>query len=1257
MGESILGRIALSGESFIACIREAARLAALGAFVALVGGCSNDDTPETALSQRQQAASIGTVTVRIASGDIKDAVPTANSFLDLRDRSSIKSASGTPLPLYNFGSVSTQVGAQVTSGSITSVASVLLRNQTVVQGSVTSGGTITTQAGVTVTGQKLQNQTIPAPVEVSWEVPLAANPANPKTVNTNGTLTLTPGAYGKLTAYAGAKVNLSSGTYAFSDLQVEPTAALRFTVTPANGPVVLYVDKVTWMRGKVETTVPSIPTSKSVLFVHRGTTTVRFETSANMAIVSPNARIELATGGTIYQGSVFAKGLLLEPDVKLTYVPFEYWNFILPPRPTVSCVMPSGRGQHVAAFGYTNGRPVSLQVPLGPLNRVEPNGPGPYGPLTPPTTFESGSHDRVLWVPLDQNDTARWYLLGQMVEASLESPVCEFGSDSPPTMPTVFSEGRTPPRASVPSVPAPRKGTLVLQNASGPGRFHTQQLPPANPPGPPGSPPVVGDPNVTADPGVPPDIPPGLVMSPATTTVQLDVHTVLQQDDPVFEGIDLRAYANLTTPPNVEMAILPTNLIADQSVTQIVPGSGPMLVRHQQIEHNSGSSHESALFEVTVDPVTGTFSGFFESAAISSTWAFPFPFSITSYVPQSTQQIAGTVGVPMTFPFHGLNTATYTLSASTQSTAMTKICANWTAYFVDEELPTPGGVTEKFKGVSLDGGLRVRGYPASFAGYVLSAKGLHGSLREAGRLDRDGCTGDIPARVLQYDGSVTDGSAGGVVVHMKVDGGLRWSGPRGDVQMPVRVAVSVTTETTLHLTDFADQPGWSNQGGILTPPPVVWLTSANRSHGTTAAAIASHVLRRFDDLGLELPPSVYPVEVFDAPPAGTLDFQGNPVGETQFSSAYNLTYVGPAYFQCSDDSPTSPTECRKSCIADNECPGGQHCAMGTDPAEGCDGSIPCFCAWADQGTTKYATTHELGHMVQLAFTGGMHTGGDYTFACTNDSTATSCPTNLGLLDESGSRLIDPPLMDPICGCSHVKSSNKRHCLQSIERVSHADGEGFGQFFASLIWNEPNEQSCVFNYYKEFLDEGADSCRVLDANGDPDPQACKAFEFSNQDPGTITLPPIPVDCGSPAKWRNKNRCTVDDQVEVLQKSAMGTEFDWMTFLYAVQKQVGINQLLRIYNYACHPEIPFDQDDPDDTRMLQCGTQVTQASLPISWVDGAIGGTLNSNGELEGAIAHGGFLSGAQRKWGIDSDEATDLLTLGNAHGVSEDLAPQ
>src|SRR6478735_7970798 len=100
MGDTGLERVALRAESLVVGVQTAIRLAAFGALLVFGMGCSTDDAPDEALSQREQSQTIGTVTVRIASGDIKDAVPTANSTLDLRDRSSIKSVGGTPLPLY-----------------------------------------------------------------------------------------------------------------------------------------------------------------------------------------------------------------------------------------------------------------------------------------------------------------------------------------------------------------------------------------------------------------------------------------------------------------------------------------------------------------------------------------------------------------------------------------------------------------------------------------------------------------------------------------------------------------------------------------------------------------------------------------------------------------------------------------------------------------------------------------------------------------------------------------------------------------------------------------------------------------------------------------------------------------------------------------------------------------------------------------------------------------------------------------------------
>jgi len=54
-------------------------------------------------------------------------------------------------------------------------------------------------------------------------------------------------------------------------------------------------------------------------------------------------------------------------------------------------------------------------------------------------------------------------------------------------------------------------------------------------------------------------------------------------------------------------------------------------------------------------------------------------------------------------------------------------------------------------------------------------------------------------------------------------------------------------------------------------------------------------------------------------------------------------------------------------------------------------------------------------------------------------------------------------------------------------------------------------------------------------------------------------------------------------------------------------------------------------------------------PIAWLDGVLG---SGDGEKE----HGGILSGAQRRYGVDDPRANLVLEAGNLHGVSDDTSP-
>src|SRR5687767_13759900 len=85
--------------------------AALGLMSAsLLTGCASEDAANPALAKRSQAA-VAQVRVLVPAGsDISTAPPTTTAFMNLKDRSSIRSTSNVPLPLTNLGTVGTQVG-------------------------------------------------------------------------------------------------------------------------------------------------------------------------------------------------------------------------------------------------------------------------------------------------------------------------------------------------------------------------------------------------------------------------------------------------------------------------------------------------------------------------------------------------------------------------------------------------------------------------------------------------------------------------------------------------------------------------------------------------------------------------------------------------------------------------------------------------------------------------------------------------------------------------------------------------------------------------------------------------------------------------------------------------------------------------------------------------------------------------------------------------------------------------------------------
>jgi hypothetical protein len=490
-----------------------------------------------------------------------------------------------------------------------------------------------------------------------------------------------------------------------------------------------------------------------------------------------------------------------------------------------------------------------------------------------------------------------------------------------------------------------------------------------------------------------------------------------------------------------------------------------------------------------------------------------------------------------------------------------RLCATFNAAYVDSDLgeddngqPVPGASYKR--------------YPASFAFANVNISGPLGTASLDTRLDADGC---VPQGVIPKDLYLfTDDAGGDFHFSMQFnlgDGQVGLQRPDGagyqilSKRNPTRLLLS-----TDHAGDVPlDQ--WTPSGAWKVPPPRIDVVLPVLSPVTNIAATLSHLLTE-DDLGL-LPddPSTPGVNegAYTVLQGGDgcifLDLAGRRYCESHGSSEeLSIGYQLPA--------PDAP-----ACRTDADCTGGTLCyeaqcanAGGADcrmggfangdvlPFGGTDvacspSSATCFCAPTDDSRWKFAVAHEAGHQSEERGIGRLPDV-DYTFLCPPHMTCTGRTELTGRPD----LLSDPPLVPdqaPFCSCKYVTSANGLHCLNSIERGGSAQAEGFGQFFASRVWNHQNESDCAFAYYKEFIDHacrGSD-CTSVDAAGTA---------------GFVTPPPVHIDCGAVAKWRNRN-CPLD--------STMGTELDWLGFLYSLNATGSLRapmaEIFNIYRQTCLP----------------------------------------------------------------------------------------
>lgn len=140
------------------------------------------------------------------------------------------------------------------------------------------------------------------------------------TVAVGTSRTLSPGQYGAVTVFSGGKLILSAGVYAFTSLDLEPSATL---VTPSSSSETaqLFVRNSVIYRGRTATAGGAL----APLFLgYAGTNPITIEAVYTGTIIAPSATLTLQSlnGAGVYTGEFFAAQVTLSPANTTNSNPF-----------------------------------------------------------------------------------------------------------------------------------------------------------------------------------------------------------------------------------------------------------------------------------------------------------------------------------------------------------------------------------------------------------------------------------------------------------------------------------------------------------------------------------------------------------------------------------------------------------------------------------------------------------------------------------------------------------------------------------------------------------------------------------------------------------------------------------------------------------------------------------------------------------------------------------------------------------------------
>jgi cytoskeletal protein CcmA (bactofilin family) len=264
------------------------------------------------------------IQIKLPTGSTETSVvAAAQGDLRVEDGARVFASDGTSYGLLtNAGTVETMLGARAEGGTVVSLAPVTLNSYSVVHGSVTAPA-ISMQAGASVTGGKSIVKNLTANSGPGWVITWPASSNGDIALEPGITAVRAPGPYGRVALKSSSHLTISSGTYFFETLEMEPGSTLEVKATGA--PVIIYVRGNSFLRGTI---LEGTAGGRRLMVVYLGTNTVFVDGALVGTIAAPNTGVVLGQlpSGKRHVGTVMAKDVSLRSGAILQQATFSGWG-------------------------------------------------------------------------------------------------------------------------------------------------------------------------------------------------------------------------------------------------------------------------------------------------------------------------------------------------------------------------------------------------------------------------------------------------------------------------------------------------------------------------------------------------------------------------------------------------------------------------------------------------------------------------------------------------------------------------------------------------------------------------------------------------------------------------------------------------------------------------------------------------------------------------------------------------------------------